>query len=286
MKTILELIKERVVIYDGAMGTQLIKKGLGKRDCPEMWNLERGDVIKSIHQSYYTAGSDVVQTNTFGANPLNLKNYGLESRLEDIILAGCRLAREVCPPDCYVAGDIGPTGKLLKPLGGYTPEQFEEAFTQQAMCLQKGGVDFISVETMSDLQESCLALKSALKTGLPVFVSLTFDRKKKGFFTLMGNSPLQAMKKLQEDGASVVGANCTLASADFVELAREIRQATDLPVIIQPNAGKPQLKDGQVYYTETADDFVNSVKEMIALGINVIGGCCGTGPEFIHKLKA
>jgi len=283
---VLELLQKRRVLLDGGFGTMLISMGLDKGQASESWNLEHPEKIKHIHQAYFKAGSDVVVTNTFGGTKLKLSSKGLGEKVLEINRIAARLALEVCPKHGYVAGDIGPIGKFLKPMGEYIWEDFYQAFYQQAKALAEGGVHFIFIQTMYSLEEAKAAAKAAKDaTNLPVFCTMTFNKTKKGFFTLMGESVEFCMSELEKAGASAVGANCTLIIEEMVELAPFLRKATQLPVIVQPNAGKPTLKNGKTAYTTSAEGFVSFMPALIEAGANAIGGCCGTDPSFI-KLMA
>ena len=286
-KSILNITKERIILFDGANGSQLIKLGLPKGTCPELWNLEKPEIVKNIHRSYFDAGSDAVLTNTFGGNRLKLSQYGLEEKVFEINFKAAQLACEVKPDNKYVGGDIGPTGKFLEPYGPYKTKEFEEIFYEQIAALIKGSVDFIMIETMYDLKEAICALRGAKKAGnLPVFVSLTFNKTKKGFFTLMGNTVEEVIEKLEKEGADGVGANCTLNSEEMIPLAEKIRKYTDLPVVIQANAGQPVIDaEGNINYEQTVDDYVKYIPEIIKRGVNIIGGCCGTDPQYIEKIS-
>jgi len=196
-----------------------------------------------------------------------------------------RLAREACPAGKFVAGDIGPTGKLLKPLGDLVIEEAEEAFFRQAQALVKGGVDVVSIETMFSLQEALAALRAAKKLGdVTVIASLTFNRTKKGFFTMMGEGVKQAVSAFEEAGADVIASNCSLGSRDMIDLTKELRAATRRPVLVQPNAGKPETQMGVTFYRQTPAEFAQDSKEIRNSGADMIGGCCGTNPEFIRSL--
>jgi 5-methyltetrahydrofolate--homocysteine methyltransferase len=284
---ILDLLQKRVVLFDGGFGTMLISMGLDKGKASESWNLEHPEKVKQIHKAYFDAGSDVIVTNTFGATKIKLAGKGLDDKTDEINKTAARLALEVCPEDGYVAGDIGPTGKFLKPMGEYTYEQFYQAFFQQAEALASAGADAIIVETMYSLNEAKAAVKAAKDAAeLPIFATMTFNKTKKGFFTLMGENVGFCLEELEKEGASVVGANCTLVIEEMVELAPILRKATALPILVQPNAGKPVLKDGKTSYGTSAEDFAASVPLLIDAGINAIGGCCGTDPTFIKLVSS
>ena len=285
-KNLLEIAKEKTVIFDGAMGSMLMAAGLPNGKVPVLWNLEKPSIIKDIHKQYYEAGSDVVLTNTFVANPLRLADHGLMEKMETLNIEGAKIAGEVCPDGKLVAGDIGPTGKFLKPLGNITPEALEEAFYRQAKALITGGVDFIIIETMLSLEEAVLAVRGARGAADDILVvaSMTYDRNKNGFFTMMGEGVSRSVSALEGAGAGVIGANCTLGSKDMIDLTKEIRAVTKRPILIQPNAGNPIFRNGITYYEQTPSEFAQDVKEIKAAGADMIGGCCGTNPEFIKEL--
>lgn len=284
--TIFDLIQERPVLLDGGMGTELIKSGFPQGACPESWNVEKPEVVKKIHKSYFDAGSDVVLTNSFGGNAIKLASHGLEKRCYELNRSAALIANEVKPAGRFVAGSMGPTGKFLKPHGEFTEEQFEAAYAEQARGLEDGKADFLLVETQYDLKEALCALRGAKRTSaLPVFVTITFNRHPRGFFTLMGNSVSQCVEELEKHKVPAVGTNCTLNSAEMVELVKIIRENTSLPIIAQANAGKPSLsEEGEVSYSQGLDDYIRYIPQMIENGAGLIGGCCGTNSEYIRKM--
>jgi methionine synthase I (cobalamin-dependent) len=285
MHSILELAKKRTVVFDGGMGTMLMAAGLKAGESPEMWNLEKPSFVADIHRMYYEAGSDVVHTNTFGGNLIKLAERGLSDRMEAINLEGAKLARAVCPSGKFVAGDMGPTGKLIKPLGDLVVAEAEEAFFTQAQALIEGGVDLISIETMFSLEEALAALRAAKRLApVPVVAALTFNRTKKGFFTMMGEGVAQAVSAFEKEGADVIATNCSLGSRDMIDLTKELRAATKKPILIQPNAGKPVTQKGVTSYQQTPAEFAQDGKDIKHSGADMIGGCCGTNPEFIRSL--
>jgi 5-methyltetrahydrofolate--homocysteine methyltransferase len=288
MKTdIRELVRRRLVLYDGGMGTMLFAAGLLDGESPEPWNWEKPELVDQVYRAYYEAGSDVVQTNTFGGTPIKLSERDLQDRTYEANHLAAKALRAVCPEGRYVAGDVGPTGKFMKPMGEYTREEFDAAFEAQVHGLVDGGVDMISIETMYSLEEALSALKAAKKVSdLPVAVCMTFDRNPRGFFTLMGETVPRCLRALADHGADIVGSNCSHGSPVFLELARLLRDHTDLPVIVQPNRGKPVLEKESMVYKQTADEFTTDAVAIASLGVNVLGGCCGTTPEFISGLRA
>ncbi len=281
-----DLVRQRLVIYDGGMGTMLFAAGLVDGESPEPWNWEKPEVVSRIYRSYYEAGSDVVQTNTFGGTPIKLSERDLQDRTYDANYLAAKALREVCPEAGYVAGDVGPIGKFMKPMGEYTREEFDASFEAQIQGLADGGIDLISIETMYSLEEALCALRAARKVSrLPVSVCMTFDRNPRGFFTLMGETVPHCLRVLKDNGADIVGSNCSHGSPVFVDLARLLRDHTDLPVIVQPNRGKPILENESMVYKQTVEEFVADVRTIAGIGVNVIGGCCGTTPEFIAGLR-
>jgi len=285
MTSILDLAKKKTVVFDGAMGTMLMAAGLKAGESPELWNIEKPSLVTDIHRRYYEAGSDAVHTNTFGGNAIKLADRGLSDRMETINVEAAKLAREACPAGKFVAGDIGPTGKLIKPLGDMVLEEAEETFFRQAQALIKGGVDLISIETMFSLEEALAALRASKRLGkVPVIAALTFNRTKKGFFTMMGEGVNQAVSAFEQAGADVIATNCSLGSRDMIDLTKELRAATRKPILVQPNAGKPVTQKGVTSYQQTPAEFAKDGMEIKNSGADMIGGCCGTNPEFIRAL--
>ncbi len=286
-RTIIDLVKERVVLLDGGMGTELIKRGFPQGECPESWNVKKPEIVKKIHKSYFDAGSDVILTNSFGGSKIKLASHGLEEKCHELNYAAAQLANEVKPEEKFVAGSMGPTGKFLKPHGEYTEEEFEEAYAVQAKALTDGGVDFLLIETQYDLKEALCALRGARKSSsLPVFVTMTFNRNPRGYFTIMGNSVSQCVQELEAQKVPAIGTNCTLNSADMVDLLKIMREATPLPLVAQANAGQPSLSsNGKVAYSQSIEDYVQYIPQMIKNGANIIGGCCGTDPDYIKRIS-
>jgi 5-methyltetrahydrofolate--homocysteine methyltransferase len=281
-----------VLLLDGGMGSMLMARGLAAGEAPERWTLERGDEIVAVHRAYVDAGSDAVQTCSFGAHPLRLAAAGLAGRAGEVATAATALARQAGAR--YVIGDIGPTGEYLPPVGRGEPEAFRSGFAELGRAFAAAGVDALHVETMSDLAEARIALAALLEAapGIPVCVSLTFEQTKRGFFTVMGNRLEEALPALAAAGAAAIGANCTLTSADFRALAAAARAACgDAPLVLQPNAGRPRLEDGLALYDQTPMEFaVDLAASAAAVAVGgarlAVGGCCGTDPRFIAALAA
>ena len=273
------------LLFDGAIGTMLISAGLGGGTPAERWILDRPEEISRVHRAYAQAGAEVVTTATFGGNAVKLKKAGLQDLADEINAKGAALARDAAGTDCLVAGNMGPTGELLSPSGTLRPEDAEACFAAQAKVLADGGVDFFLLQTFFDLNEILAAIRGVQwVSDLPIFASMTFRNTPRGFATVMGNGPSESMAALVDAGASVVGANCSLGSDAMVELAGEIRQAVDIPVMAKPNAGVPRVENGRTTYSETVETFTANMAKISALGVQVIGGCCGTTPEFIRRM--
>ncbi len=286
--SILNLIQKRVVLLDGGMGTELIRYGFPKGTCPEIWNTDKPEIVKKIHQSYFDAASDVVTTNSFGGNKIKLSAYGLAERCYELNVAAATIANEVKPAGKFVAGSIGPTGQFLHPVGNATEAEFEEAYAEQAKGLVDGKVDFLLIETQYDIKEALCALHAVRKQcTLPVFVTMTYNRNPKGYYTMMGNSLPQCVQTLEKEGVPALGANCTLNSRDMADLVKAMRKETSLPMIAQANAGQPTLTDkGEVSYTQDIDDYLHYIPVMLKNGADIIGGCCGTNPAYIKRMAA
>jgi methionine synthase I (cobalamin-dependent) len=282
---LLEILKSKTVIFDGGMGSMLIARGLGPGESPETWNLEKPEAVAEVQRLYYEAGADVVHTNSFGASPVKLADRGLGDQAEQINRRAAEITKSVCPAGKLVAGDMGPTGKFLKPLGDLDPRDAEDSYRRQAEALLTGGADLISIETMFSLEETLAAMRAVKSLGnVLVIASLTYNRTKNGFFTMMGDGVVKAVKALEEAGADAIGSNCSLGSAEMIELTAAIRAATHQPVLIQPNAGKPLAVDDAVVYQQTPAEFAADGLRIKAAGADMIGGCCGTTPDFIKEL--
>jgi 5-methyltetrahydrofolate--homocysteine methyltransferase len=206
--------------------------------------------------------------------------------MEAINIEAAKIAKKICPAGKFVAGDIGPTGKMLEPLGDVTVEELTDSFRAQGEALLKGGADFISIETLFSLEEALSAVKGVKQLGdVLVSVSMTYNKTKNGFFTMMGESVTQCVTAFEDAGAEIIASNCTLGSAEMIELTQVLRDATSKPILVQPNAGKPVTRKGVTHYEQTPSEFAEDAKKMIASGANMIGGCCGTNPQFIQRLK-
>jgi methionine synthase I (cobalamin-dependent) len=284
---ILERVKTQGLLFDGAMGTLLIGKGIAGGEASEVWNLTHPDIIRDIHQAYFDAGADVASANTYCASPLKLEKMGVTQSVEDVNRMGVRLAREACGRGQYVAGELGALGDMLAPMGPVSFDRAVDDFALQAGFLENEGVDLFLIETIFDLNIALAAIQAVRSVSeKPIFCTLTFEQKSKGFFTIFGNTPQDSMHSLVRAGASVVGANCSMGSDGMVDLAREIKTHVDVPVMIQPNAGLPETGKGNtIFYPEDEACFAANIKRIKDLGVQIVGGCCGTTPAYIKKIK-
>ena len=279
-----ELLRNHPIITDGAWGTQIQNLGLQAGACPDEWNLENPEAIEKVARSYVEAGSRIILTNTFGASRLMLDRHGLADKAAAINRAGSEISCRAAKGKAYVFGSIGPTGKLLF-TGEVGETELSEGFEEQAMALAEGGVHGIVIETMSELDEAKLALRAALKTGLPVVVSMVYDSGQEFDRTMMGTTPEEAAQQLKNEGADVIGANCGMGIEFILPVCKRLRAATDLPVWIKPNAGLPEYANGKIVYNITPAQFATYAVKVREAGANFIGGCCGTSPDFIRELK-
>jgi 5-methyltetrahydrofolate--homocysteine methyltransferase len=276
-----------VLIADGAMGSFLMERGLAPGDAPESFNLTRPEVLREVASLYLDAGAEVVQTNTFGGSALKLAAYGLDGQTEEINRAAVLAVREAVGDRAYVSGSCGPSGQTLKPYGDAEPSDVRESVRRQIGALVEAGIDVLCVETMIDLAEATLAIGAAREVSpdIPIMATMTFDATPRGFYTIMGNDVASAAAGLTEAGANLVGSNCGNGIEVMIEIARAFRSCTDAPLLFQPNAGLPEMIDGQVTYGETPEFMAEKAVELAGIGVQVIGGCCGTTPAHTRALK-
>ncbi len=283
----LELAQKRVLVCDGAMGTLLQLRGLTPGHCPETWNIEHPDIIRDIHAKYFGAGADIVETNTFGGNRYRLAFHGYGDKVIEYNRMAAQLACDVRPSGKFVAGSIGPTGEYLEPMGTASYAEFVEAFATQISALKEGGIDIVIIETMSDIGEAGAAIEAAKQVApqLPVIVSMTFEKGARGFHTMMGLSTSDMIAHLPAKGAQIIGANCGMGMDQMIELMAEMRGQTDILLLSQANAGLPIWKEGKHTYEESPEERAVSVRKLLDIGVNIVGGCCGTTPEHIRKVR-
>ena len=267
------------VIFDGAMGTMLQRCGLKPGDRPDVMNMTAPGAVENVHRLYVEAGSDIVCTNTFGANSLALAGAGYTP--EEIINAAVAIAKRACGSAAKVALDIGPIGQLLEPIGDMEQENAYELFKQQAIAGENAGADVVAIETMSCLTELRTAALAVLEnTKLPVFATMTFDKTGR---TYLGCTPEEFAQAANELGLDAAGLNCSLGPSEMYETAERIAKNTNLPLIVKPNAGLPDSVTGK--YSIGPEEFASQMAWFAGIGARIVGGCCGTTPEHIRELK-
>ena len=279
-------LTEEVLLLDGGLGSELIAQGLPLGQAPEGWVTEHPDRVREVYRRYVEAGSDIIHTVTFGGTPLKLQAAGLGGRCAEINVRAVALAKEAAGDRALVAGDVGPTGELFPPMGTATEEQLSESFAAQAEALVAAGVDLISIETMYDLREAVLAVRAARAAGAPVFASMTFDVKKRGFFTIVGDRVGPSLAALEEAGALAAGLNCSVTASQMLPMVQEAREAGARAIIAQPNAGQPRATADGVVYDADPETFARELVALVEAGARVVGGCCGTDPDFIRVARA
>lgn len=272
-----------IYIFDGAMGTMLHDAGLPTGACPELWNIEQPAAITAIHKSYVDSGADIIETNTFGANRIKLTHYGLQDKVSEINRAAVHAARAACSPHTKIAGSVGPTGKLIAPLGDLTFDDAYEVFFEQISALSQADVDMIIIETIIDIQEMRAALLAAkAATNKPVICQMSFGDDGR---TVTGTDPATAAIILEAMGADVIGANCSLGPAQLLTVVEKISSVTKCPISIQPNAGMPKLVNKQTVFPMTPEEMGTWAIRLAEAGASYIGGCCGTTPMHINAMK-
>jgi 5-methyltetrahydrofolate--homocysteine methyltransferase len=290
-KSLLEALRERRLVGDGAMGTQLMLAGLEPGGCGELWNLEHPDRVLSIQQRYVEAGADCLITNTFGASRVMLKRHGHEHQVRAINGAGAEIARKAFGKRSgYVLGDIGPVGSILEPYGDLPEAEARSAYEEQASALVEAGVDAIIIETQTSLEEIGIAIEAATAAGSHcIIASLSYDLSADRTFyvTMMGVLPEKAAAFVEEKGAHIVALNCGtgMDMAGMAQVVRVYREHCSLPAMGQPNAGLPVLERGKAVYKQTPDDMARGVRDALLAGTNIVGSCCGSTPEHTRAIR-
>jgi 5-methyltetrahydrofolate--homocysteine methyltransferase len=283
-RPLLERLKDSVLLCDGAMGTQLDAHGIQPGECHEGWNVAHPEKVKEIQRAYLEAGAEAILTNTFGGSRWCLDRYGLGEKVGEFNSAAVKLAREVAGEERYVLGDVGPTAQFMYPLGEKTEAEFVAVFAEQVSFLAEGS-DAIAVQTMTALEELVAAVRAAKETGLPVIASMAFQPEVhgKGFRTIMGVGIEDMVRRLEEEDVDALGANCgTVDIADMVEIVRQMKELTSLPVLAEANAGKPRIVSEKTVFDQTPEDMAAYIPALVDAGVNIVGGCCGTTPEHIR----
>ncbi|MDI3543346.1 MAG: hypothetical protein PWP57_951 [Candidatus Atribacteria bacterium] len=281
-----EVLKRGIIVFDGAMGTRLQKLGLPAGHPPEEWNLSHPEEVARIHRSYVEAGSTLIQTNTFGANRIRLERYHLEEKIKEIIHEGVEIAKSVLKEGVLLSASIGPLGEFIEPYGDLSLEKAQRAFMEQVELLQEEGIKIFHLETFSFSSEALLAWEAIKHFSGEAIVSFTFEKRGEGHFTtLMGEHPRQIVEIFKDEPITALGTNCGGGIREITEIARQYRESYLGPLSCKPNAGIPQVVEEKVVYTETPEDFAEGAKQLLKLGVNIIGGCCGTDERYITAVK-
>ena len=276
----------KVILFDGGMGSEVFKRGIKPGKLPDTLNIEQPDIIFEIHKSYYDAGADMCQSNTFGSSFINLENHNEGENIRKINLSGLKNIKKARPPNRLIVADIGPSGEFRPPVGKASPDQWISSFKKQVVILEDG-IDLWHIETMSDIEEMKAALEAIQSISKkPIISSMTYKKTKRGYFTIMGDSLEKCVQFQEDQKVDVIGANCTLGSDEMVDLMKDLKLLTDKPISVKPNAGQPRINsDNIAVYDQPIKDFVRDIGEMIKLGAKVVGGCCGTSPATIREIR-
>ncbi len=280
----IDVLKERILILDGAMGTELIRRTGKKFEFPEVLNVENPDLIREIHEDYIAAGADIIETNTFGANRIKLQEFGASNRVMELNAAAVRLAREARGTRrVFIAGSMGPIGKLIRPLGELTEEEVYDVYKEQAIALAEGGVDLLLIETQIDILEAKIAARAAKDaTDLPVAVSISYPIE--GGLTVTGSDPEVAAVTFAATDVDIFGLNCGGHPQEFFEFIEKINRHSSKPLIVYANAGIPEKRGDRIIYPLGPDEYLRYPLRFYELGANIIGGCCGTTPDHIRLI--
>lgn len=274
-----------ILLADGAMGTELQKRGLESGACPELLNISHPEIVRSVHRDYILAGADVIETNTFGANRARLKLHDSEHLVREIVLAATENIRS-CSSHVYIAGSMGPLGDLIEPLGLMTSHEAYDIFAEQAAAFNEAKVDVIFIETMMAPEEILIAVKAVKEnTDLPVAALMTFENGQAGYRTMWGTSVSDAAFLLAEAGADIIGSNCGKGFDEMAGVVAEFVTASAKPLIAMANAGIPVWEEGKSIYKETPEMISGDVRKIIEAKVRIIGGCCGTNPEHIREMR-
>jgi 5-methyltetrahydrofolate--homocysteine methyltransferase len=290
-KLLQDAIRERPLLCDGAMGTQLMIAGLEQGNCGEAWNLNHPERVLAIQRRYVEAGSDCIITNTFGGSRIMLNRHSEADHVAEVNKAGVEIARQAFGnSDGYLIGDIGPFGGLLEPFGDFTEAQVRSAFEEQAAALVQGGADAVIIETQTSLEELLIGIRAAQAAGANCIIgSMAYDVTLDGstFRTMMGVEPEKAAAFMEEHGAHIVALNCgtRMDMERALTAVERYKSATSLPVMVQPNAGQPKLVNMKVVYDETPEQMVKGLMPILEAGTNIVGACCGSTPEHIRAFR-
>ncbi|MBS6735396.1 MAG: homocysteine S-methyltransferase family protein [Clostridiales bacterium] len=278
-----KMTQEGVVLLDGATGSNLMKAGLPRGVSAEQWVTEHPDVLQELQRAYVEAGSKIVYAPTFAANRISLANFGLESQVEQLNTRLVKISREAVEGRAFVAGDLTTTGQLMEPKGDMTYEKLYHAYQEQVRVLADAGADLLVAETMLSVEETIVALDAAQSVcQLPVMCTLSLEADGTAMY---GGNAVEAVVSLQEMGAAAVGLNCSVGPDQLESVIRNMKEAATVPVIAKPNAGMPSINEkGEAVYSMNEDDFARYTKILVEAGAGIVGGCCGTTPDYIRKL--
>jgi 5-methyltetrahydrofolate--homocysteine methyltransferase len=278
------LAGHKTIITDGAWGTQLQLRGLKTSENPDAWSLSNPEAVESVANDYIGAGSQVILTNTFGANRYVLARFGLQDKVSAINAAGITISKKAAKNHAYVFASMGPSGQLLMK-NDTLKQQLYDAFEEQALAIESAGADAIVIETMTNLREAEVAIAAARRTKLPIVACAVIDSGKEKDRTMMGDTIEKVIEVFSNAGVDVIGMNCGQGITGFIPTCRRMRSLTDLPLWMKPNAGLPVFENGKATYNANAEDFANRAMDLVEAGADFIGGCCGTSPEFIRALS-
>ncbi len=279
-----ELIQSKAVVFDGAMGTQLHERNFPAGECPEEWNLSHPEQILEIHESYLKAGADIITTNTFGATAVRLEDYGLDDQVAKVNHAAIQIAKQAVKNhgSGYVAASIGPTGKLIEPLGELPFDVAYEIYKEQVTAIEEAGADLIIIETIGDINEMRAAVMASVENShLPVIASMSYQEDGR---TFTGTDPESAAVILERLGASVIAVNCSVGPEQLEGVVKTLVRSSNLPILVQPNAGLPQLIQGRTVYEGSPETMAEYAKRFIEFGANMVGSCCGSTPAHTQAI--
>lgn len=286
MENLKKILKgKKILISDGAWGTELVNLGLAPGASPEKWNIEKPEIVEKVPLSYVNAGSDIIITNTFGGNKYILSKDKLQEKVYEINLNGVKISKNACNNNVLVFASIGPTGQFIAPLGTVSESEMIDCFSEQVKAFVNADADGIVIESMSDINEALAALKAVKDNSkLSVVVSMTYSKSAKGYATMMGVTPEKAVQSFQKAGADMIGSNCGTGIDEMIGITKIYKENTNLPLWIKPNAGLPELINGKTVYRQTPQYMASKFKNLVEAGADIIGGCCGTTPEHIKLM--
>ena len=286
MEIIKRLLKDRPVLFDGSTGTELQRMGLPNGVTPEAWNLDHPEKVEQMAKDYVDAGAKVIETNTFGGNKIRLKAAGLADSFEEINIVGISIAHRVARSKAAVIASIGPLGTLIEPYGEVTQDEAKQCFREQARVIKKVGIEAVVIETMISLEEAVLAFEGVKEAGIEeIGVTMSYEVGQQGIRTAYGESIKDVVRKMEEMGVSFIGSNCGNGFENMLLVARELRESSSLPILVQPNAGVPVFNGKEIVHPGTPEQFGEFVASAISIGVDFVGGCCGTTPAHIREGK-